>query len=80
MTSYCPVPGPVPTSPANRDYQAGFTANMMLKDLKLSQDAAKGAKAATPLGAGAAAIYERYVEAGEGTRDFSGIIRYLRGE
>jgi 3-hydroxyisobutyrate dehydrogenase len=80
MTSYCPVPGPVPTSPANRDYQAGFTANMMLKDLKLSQDAAKAAKAATPLGAGAAAIYERFVESGEGARDFSGIIRYLRGE
>jgi len=53
---------------------------MMLKDLKLSQDAAKAAKAATPLGAGAAAIYERYVESGEGARDFSGIIRYLRGE
>ena len=80
MTSYCPVPGPVPTSPANRDYQAGFTAHMMLKDLKLSQDAAKAAKAATPLGAGATAIYERYVESGEGARDFSGIIRYLRGE
>jgi 3-hydroxyisobutyrate dehydrogenase len=80
MTSYCPVPGPVPTSPANRDYQAGFTAHMMLKDLKLAQDAAKGAKAATPLGAGAAAIYERYVDAGEGARDLSGIIRYLRGE
>jgi 3-hydroxyisobutyrate dehydrogenase len=80
MTSYCPVPGPVPTSPANRDYQAGFTATMMLKDLKLSQEAAKEAKAVTPLGAGAAAIYERYVEAGEGARDFSGIIRYLRGE
>jgi 3-hydroxyisobutyrate dehydrogenase len=80
MTSYCPVPGPVPTSPANRDYQAGFTATMMLKDLKLSQEAAKAAKAVTPLGAGAAAIYERYVEAGEGARDFSGIIRYLRGE
>jgi 3-hydroxyisobutyrate dehydrogenase len=80
MTSYCPVPGPVPTSPANRDYQAGFTAQMMLKDLKLSQDAAKSARALTPLGAGAAAIYERYVESGEGARDFSGIIRYLRGE
>jgi 3-hydroxyisobutyrate dehydrogenase len=80
MTSYCPVPGPVPGSPANRDFQAGFTAHMMLKDLKLSQDAAKAAKAATPLGAGAAAIYERYVDSGEGARDFSGIIRYLRGE
>jgi 3-hydroxyisobutyrate dehydrogenase len=80
MTSYCPVPGPVPTSPANRDYQAGFTANMMLKDLKLAQEAARGARAATPLGAGAAAIYQQYVEGGEGGRDFSGIIRFLRGE
>jgi 3-hydroxyisobutyrate dehydrogenase len=80
MTAYCPVPGPVPTSPANRDYQAGFTAQMMLKDLKLSQDAAKAARAPTPLGAGAAAIYERYVDSGEGARDFSGIVRYLRGE
>jgi len=80
MTSYCPVPGLVPTSPANRDYQAGFTAQMMLKDLKLSQDAAKSARAPTPLGAGAAAIYERYVDTGEGARDFSGIIRYLRGD
>ncbi len=80
MTSYCPVPGPVPTSPANRDYQAGFTANMMLKDLKLSQEAAKSAGARTPLGAGATAIYGHYVEGGEGGRDFSGIIRFLRGE
>ena len=80
MTSYCPVPGLVPTSPANRDYQAGFTANMMLKDLRLSQDASKSAKAPTPLGAGAAAIYDRYVDSGEGGRDFSGIIRFLRGE
>ena len=80
LTSYCPVSGPVPTSPANRDYQAGFTANMMLKDLKLAQDAARSTKATTPLGAGAAAIYGQYVESGEGTRDFSGIIRFLRGE
>jgi 3-hydroxyisobutyrate dehydrogenase len=80
MTSYCPVPGPVPTSPANRDYQAGFTANMMLKDLRLAQEAARGVRAATPLGAGAAAIYSQYVEGGDGGRDFSGIIRFLRGE
>ena len=57
MTNYCPVPGPVPTSPANRDYQAGFTAAMMLKDLKLAQEAANAAGAATPLGAEAAALY-----------------------
>jgi 3-hydroxyisobutyrate dehydrogenase len=79
MTSYCPVPGPVPTSPANRDYQAGFTAAMMLKDLKLAQDAARAGKANTALGAAAASIYERYVAAGEGGKDFSGIIRLVRG-
>jgi 3-hydroxyisobutyrate dehydrogenase len=75
----CPVPGPVPASPANRDYQAGFTAAMMLKDLRLSQDAARGAGAVTPLGAGATAIYSQYVESGEAGRDFSGIIQFLRG-
>jgi 3-hydroxyisobutyrate dehydrogenase len=79
LTSYCPVPGPVPTSPANRDYKAGFTAAMMLKDLRLAQTAARAARAATPLGAGAAAVYERFVDSGGGNVDFSGIIRYLRG-
>jgi 3-hydroxyisobutyrate dehydrogenase len=78
MTSYCPVPGPVPTSPANRDYQAGFTAAMMLKDLRLAQDAAKASGAKTELGAGAARIYAHYAESGEGARDFSGIIRFVR--
>ncbi|HEY1363955.1 MAG TPA: 3-hydroxyisobutyrate dehydrogenase [Xanthobacteraceae bacterium] len=78
MTSYCPVPGLVPTSPANRDYRAGFTAAMMLKDLRLAQDAARSTRAATPLGAGAAAVYDQFVEAGEGAVDFSGIIRFLR--
>jgi 3-hydroxyisobutyrate dehydrogenase len=79
MTSYCPVPGLVPSSPANRDYQPGFTAAMMLKDLHLAQAAARAARAATPLGAGAAAVYERFVESGGGDVDFSGILRYLRG-
>jgi 3-hydroxyisobutyrate dehydrogenase len=79
MTTYCPVPGPVPASPANRDYKAGFTAAMMLKDLKLAQAAARATRATTPLGAGAAAVYEQFVESGEGGVDFSGIIRYLRG-
>ena len=78
MTTYCPVPGPVPTSPANRDYQAGFTAAMMLKDLKLAQEAARSAGAHTPLGAQAGTIYERFVQSGEQGRDFSGIIRFLR--
>lgn len=80
MTSYCPVPGPVPTSPANRDYQAGFTATMMLKDLKLAQDAALAAGATTPLGAEAAALYGLYAGSGEAARDFSAIVRFLRGQ
>jgi 3-hydroxyisobutyrate dehydrogenase len=79
LTNYCPVPGPVPTSPANRDYQAGFTAAMMLKDLKLAQDAARSAGVATPLGAEAAALYGLYAAHGAGGMDFSGIIRFLRG-
>jgi 3-hydroxyisobutyrate dehydrogenase len=78
LTTYCPVPGPVPTSPANRDYQAGFTAAMMLKDLKLAQDAARSGGATTPLGAAAAAQYERYCGQGGAPHDFSGIIRFLR--
>jgi 3-hydroxyisobutyrate dehydrogenase len=78
LTSYCPVPGPVPTSPANRDYQAGFTAAMMLKDLKLAQDAARSSGTATPLGAEAAAVYERYCDRGGAPHDFSGIIRFIR--
>ena len=79
LTTYCPVPGPVPTSPANRDYQAGFTAAMMLKDLKLSQEAAKASGARTELGGQAARIYSQYVDSGEAGRDFSGIIRFIRG-
>jgi 3-hydroxyisobutyrate dehydrogenase len=78
LTSYCPVPGPVPTSPANRDYQPGFTTAMMLKDLKLAQDAARLTRAVAPLGAGAAAVYQRFVEDGGAATDFSGIIRFLR--
>jgi 3-hydroxyisobutyrate dehydrogenase len=79
LTSYCPIPGPVPSSPANRDYQPGFTAAMMLKDLKLAQDAARLTRAIAPLGAGAAAVYQRFVEDGGAATDFSGIIRLLRG-
>jgi 3-hydroxyisobutyrate dehydrogenase len=79
MTSYCPVPGPVPASPANRNYQPGFTAAMMLRDLKLAQDAAIAVGAKTPLGADAFNIYSQYVESGEANRDFSGIIRLVRG-
>jgi 3-hydroxyisobutyrate dehydrogenase len=80
LTSYCPVPGPVPASPANRDYRPGFSAAMMLKDLRLAQEAANAAGAATPLGAEAAQIYGLYAGAGEADSDFSGIIRFLRGK
>jgi 3-hydroxyisobutyrate dehydrogenase len=80
LTSYCPVPGPVPTSPANRDYQAGFTAAMMLKDLKLSQDAARASGVITKLGAQAAALYDGYVSSGSAGKDFSGIIRLVRDD
>jgi 3-hydroxyisobutyrate dehydrogenase len=78
MTSYCPVPGPVPTSPANRGYQAGFTAAMMLKDLRLAQDAAHAATTATPLGAAAAELYGSFTGQGHAGEDFSAIIRFLR--
>jgi len=79
LTSYCPVPGPVPASPANREYQAGFTAAMMVKDLRLAQEAARTAGATTPMGAEAAALYGLFVGNGNGALDFSGIIRFLRG-
>lgn len=79
LTSYCPVPGPVPSSPANRDYRAGFTAAMMLKDLRLARGAAQASGANTPLGSHAAALYEQYCADGEEGSDFSGIIRMLRG-
>jgi 3-hydroxyisobutyrate dehydrogenase len=78
LTSYCPVPGPVPASPANNDYKAGFTAALMLKDLKLAREAANAAKAKTALGAHAAQIYEQFAEAGHGTLDFSAIIKLVR--
>ena len=70
MTNYCPAPGPVPASPANRDYQAGFTAAMMLKDLKLAQGAAKTVGAKAPMGAGATALYGLFVEQGKPRRIF----------
>jgi 3-hydroxyisobutyrate dehydrogenase len=79
LTTYCPVPGPVPTSPANSGYKPGFAADLMLKDLKLSQEAAGAAGAATPLGASAAQLYALFQAAGHGADDFSAIINFLRG-
>jgi len=79
ITSYCPVPGPVPTSPANRGYQPGFAAALMLKDLKLSQEAAQSSGAVTPLGAEATQLYALFNAQGNSGKDFSGIIEFLRG-
>ncbi len=78
LTTYCPVPGPVPTSPANNDYKPGFAAALMLKDLRLSQDAARSAGAETPMGAEAEKLYELFNESGHEGVDFSGIINFLR--
>ena len=77
LTSYCPVPGPVPASPANRDYAPGFTAFNMLKDLRLAQQAAGSTGAATPLGSAAANLYQLFVDGGGGPLDFSGIMQLL---
>ena len=79
MTSYCPVPGPVPNSPANREYKPGFAVDMMLKDLHLAADAAENVSAETPLGHLAEDLYEKLSEGGHGGLDFSGIIKMLAG-
>ncbi len=80
ITSYCPVPGPVPAAPSNNAYKAGFASALMLKDLKLAQEAASTAGATTPLGASAAQIYAMHNAWGEGSTDFSGIINLIRGK
>ena len=78
LTTYCPVPGPVPGSPANRDYRPGFAAALMLKDLGLAREAAEASGAAAPLGRHAQEIYEAFEAAGGGGDDFSAVIKYLR--
>ncbi len=78
LTSYCPVPGPVPAAPCNRDYAPGFTAAMMLKDLRLAQQAAAVTAAVTNLGAAAANLYRLFVDHETGAIDFSGIYRFIR--
>lgn len=80
LTTYCPVPGPVPTSPANRDYKPGFAAAMMCKDLKLSQGAAESFSARTEMGRRALEMYEAFTDSGNGDVDFSGIVKMVRGE
>src|ERR1700685_2477861 len=78
LTSYCPVPGMVPTSPANNDYKPGFAGALMVKDLTLAQDAAKARGGATPRAKHAQEIYKAFDAAGNGGVDFSGIIRHVR--
>src|SRR6201993_3414415 len=78
LTTYCPVPGPVPASPANNDYKPGFATALMVKDLTLAQDAAKASGAATPLGKHTQELYKAFDAAGNGGVDFSGIIRHVR--
>jgi len=78
ITSYCPVPGPVPASPANNAYRPGFATALMLKDLKLAQEAALASGASTPLGAEAAQMYALFEKQGNGSRDFSAIIEMFR--
>jgi len=79
MTSYCPAPGPVPSAPSNQQYQPGFAAAMMLKDLRLAQEAATTAKAATPLGTQSEAIYSLMEAAGKDGLDFSGVMKLING-
>jgi 3-hydroxyisobutyrate dehydrogenase len=80
ISANCPVPGPVPTSPANRGYKPGFAAALMLKDMRLSQEAAKSTGAATALGAHATQLYELFDQLGHGAEDFSSIINYVRAQ
>ncbi len=79
MTNYCPAPGPVESAPSNRGYQPGFAAAMMLKDLRLAQDAAQSARAVTPLGAQAMALYGLMEASGDDSLDFSGIMKLIDG-
>ena len=78
VNTYCPVPGVGPQSPADNDYKPGFAADLMLKDLMLSQSAATDTGQATPMGAHAAELYRDYLEHGGAGKDFSGIIEFLK--
>jgi 3-hydroxyisobutyrate dehydrogenase len=79
MTSYCPVPGPVPTAPSNRDYEGGFATALMLKDMKLALEAASKVGASVPMGAQGEALYQAFANLGGGSKDFSAIIKLLDG-
>ena len=77
MTSYCPVPGVGPETPADRNYDGGFAAALMLKDLKLAMEAAREAGAYTPMGGEAEELYQRFVDRGGGAKDFSALIKMI---
>jgi 3-hydroxyisobutyrate dehydrogenase len=78
LTNYCPVPGPVPASPANNGYKAGFTAALMLKDLNLAQQAAQSVGAHAAIGARAAELYQVFAQQGHSALDFSAIVNLVR--
>jgi 3-hydroxyisobutyrate dehydrogenase len=80
LTTYCPWPGPVPTAPSNRNYEGGFLTALMLKDLKLAQEAAAKAGATTPMGAQAEALYAMFDGLGFGGKDFSAVLQLMRGK
>ena len=80
LTTYCPVPGPVPNSPANRDYAPGFTTAMMLKDLRLAQAAMQSAGSASPVGGAAANVFALMEAAGMNDLDFSSVVTFIRGK
>ncbi len=77
MTSYCPIPGVGPETPADREYEGGFAAALMLKDLKLAMDAAQSAGAYTPMGGEAEELFQRFVDLGGGGKDFSALIKMI---
>jgi len=79
MTSYCPVPGVGPVTPADNGYQGGFASALMLKDLKLAAEAAHGVDASVPMGSLAESLYQAFTNAGNGGLDFSAIIKFLDG-
>ena len=79
LLNHCPVPGLVANAPSNNNYKPGFAAALMLKDLKLAQEAALASGASTPLGAEATQLYGLFDKLGHGGDDFSGIIHFLRG-
>jgi 3-hydroxyisobutyrate dehydrogenase len=80
LTTYCPWPGMAPTAPSNRNDEGGFLSALMLKDLKLAQEAAAKSGASTPMGAQAEALYALFDNLGYGGRDFSAVLQLMRGK